>query len=164
MKKTLCALAGMFILLSAQAWAGAPDRVTVDRVGRGLWEAVLTRSTVFASAAIDTVFLDVKDLYQGFSGAAATGAVEVFMYFDNLDSGDSLLCSVFCCPENETLACLSGIASFQVVGGAAATVSWEKATSSPAARYWRVIVTNNQHASQASIDYLLRIQGQAAPN
>lgn len=155
-------LAAMAVMTLA-ATAGTPNSVRIGIHGRGLWEATLNRTTAMASAAIDTVFLDMKDAQFPMSGAAATVGGECFIYFDNLATGDSLTCVIASCPENETNACLANIASFQVTGGAAATISFEKAMATPPCRYWRVIITNNQAVTEAAIDYLCRIQMQAAP-
>jgi hypothetical protein len=173
MKRRLLAVVGIAVLV-VTATAGNPrfnsDSFTVDgprMVGRGLWEYKVTRTATFASAAIDTVFVDVKDLYQGLSGAAATGAIEINMFFGNLASGDSL--SVQMLPamvEYEPLAlggAATGIAAFVVTGGTAALQTFEKAVASAPVRFHRYIITNNQHASQAAIDYSMTIQAQRCP-
>ena len=112
-------------------------------------------------------FQQINSLWQGILGNAATGGTELAMFFDNLATADSLTCVMIpAVIANDTEALLvntSGIASFQVTGGAASTVTFEKTVSAPAARFWRFIITNNQHASQVAIDYKLYIQTQAAP-
>jgi len=150
------------LLIGFAAFAGTPQKVQSARVGKGLWEATIYRTTAIASAAIDTAFVDTKDLWVGQLGAASTAGIGVFIVFDKLAVGDSLLFLAASCADTSRLTCLANIASFQVVGGAAATSAFVKATAGPECRYWRTIITNNQHASQAAIDYRCRIQAAAA--
>lgn len=175
-KNSLLLLLAVFAFFSITGFSPAFNsslfKVNTGTIGRGMWQTTITRSGSMAASAIDTVFVDVKDLLQGQAGNAATGGLEITMFFDGLATGDSLTCSMFPSVNTTDVKSLGssadGISSFQVTGGAASTVTFAKAIPGPAVRYFRFIITNNQGVNQPgagalATGYKVIMQGLAAP-
>jgi len=153
-------------ILGVPVFAGAPQEIRANRTSNAAWFTVLTRTTNFASNAIDTVIIDTDKL-QHFGNAGTGPNASVFFFVDNFavtpGTGDSIAVAVDVGADgtdaskssNTKWTTTNGIASF-VLSGTAPT-SQKIVLSS--ARYWRIRISNNQAATEAAIDYRLTIQG-----